>query len=115
MEAMKLPHGERAHVNIVKLRDYSLSSTHEEGQHKARVFGSALGIGPAQAEWLQDSLLAAAREMDCQLGKLDEHGQRYVVDFMAQFGGRTARLRRAWIIRIGEDFPRLITCYVLDS
>ena len=42
---MKLPHNERTYVNIVKLRDYSLSPTHEEGKHKARVFAAALGIG----------------------------------------------------------------------
>jgi hypothetical protein len=27
--------------------------------------------------------------------------------------GKTARLRSAWIIRKGEDFTRLVTCYVI--
>ena len=112
---MKLPHGERAYVNLAKLRDYSLSPTHEEGKHKAKVFAAALGIGSAQAEWLRDSLLVAAGEVECQLGKRDEHGQRYTVDFIAQFGGKSVRLRSAWIVRPVEDFPRLISCYVLDK
>ena len=112
---MKLPHSERAFVNIVKLRDYSLSPTHEEGQHKARVFAAALAIGPDKAEWLRDCLVAAARELECEMGKRDEHGQRYTVDFTARFAGKSANLRSAWIVRPGEDFPRLISCYVLNK
>src|SRR6185436_2179625 len=76
---MKLPNGERAVVDIAKLRDYSLSATHEEGKHKARVFAAALGVGPGQAEWLRDRLIIATREGDCQLGDFDEYGQRYVI------------------------------------
>jgi hypothetical protein len=112
---MKLPHTERVYLNIVKLRDYSLSPTHEEGKHKARVFAAALGIGPDKAEWLRDCLLKAAREFDCQLGKRDEHGQRYTIDFTVQFAGKSARLRSAWIVRAAEDFPRLVSCYVLSK
>ena len=112
---MKLPHNDRAYVNIVKLRDYSLSQKHQEGKHKARVFAAALGIGPEEAEWLQDCLLTAARDLECQLGKRDEHGQRYTVDFTARFAGKSATLRSAWIVRPGEDFPRLISCYVLNK
>ena len=39
---MKLPNAANAFVDLAKLRDYSLSRTHEEGQHKARVFFAAL-------------------------------------------------------------------------
>src|SRR5712671_5539846 len=84
-QGVKLPHNDRAYVNIVKLRDYSLSQTHHEGKHKGRVFAAALGIGPEEAEWLRDCLLTAARELECQLGTRDEHGQRYTVDFTARF------------------------------
>ncbi len=112
---MKLPNYERAHINIVKLRGYSLSTTHPEGKHKARVFAAVLGIGPEQAEWLRDQLFRAAGQLDCETGKHDEHGQRYVVDFTATFGEKSARVRSAWNIRPNEDFPRLISCYVLDE
>jgi hypothetical protein len=112
---MKLPNGERAYINMVKLRGYSLSPTHPEGRHKARVFAAALGIGLQDAEWLRDQLLKAARELNCELGKLDEHGQRYTIDFAATFGEKSARLRSAWNVRPNEDFPRLISCYVLDE
>ena len=112
---MKLPNGERAYINMIKLRGYSLSPTHQEGKHKARVFAAALGIGRKQADWLRDELLKAAREVDCQGGWRDEHGQRYTVDFMVSYGGRAARLRSAWNVRLDEDFPRLVSCYVLED
>jgi hypothetical protein len=35
---MKLPNAEKAVVDIVKLRDYSLNPHHPEGKHKARAF-----------------------------------------------------------------------------
>ena len=112
---MKLPHNERAYINLVKLREYSLSPNHEEGKHKARVFAAALGIGVEQVEWLRDCLFDAARTLECQKGKGDEHGQRYTIDFTPQFAGKSACVRSAWIVRHGEDFPRLISCYVLNK
>lgn len=65
--------------------------------------------------WLRDQLLKAVREMNCAPGKRDEHGQRYLVDFIAAFGGKSARLRSAWNVRPDEDFPRLVSCYVLEE
>jgi hypothetical protein len=112
---MKLPNGARAYINIIKLREYSLNPTHPEGKHKPRVFKAALGIGPESAELLRDQLLRAAREVNSERSKLDEHGQRYVLDFIATFEGKSAHLRSAWNVRPDEDFPRLITCYVLDE
>src|SRR5258708_765888 len=112
---MKLPNCEQAYVDIVKLRDYSLSQTHDEGMHKARVFAAALGIGPEQAGRLRGCVFIAARELECIVGKRDERGQRYLVDLTAQFAGKSARLRSAWIVRPAEDFPRLVSCYVLNK
>lgn len=110
---MKLPNAERAFVEIAKLRDYSLSPQHKEGRHKARVFASALGLGVSHAEWLGERLKEAARAYDCQLGKKTAHGQRYLIDFGLRQAEKTARLRSVWNVRPGEDFPRLVTCYVL--
>jgi hypothetical protein len=41
---MRLPNGDQAIVEIVKLRDYCLSPTHPRGRHKARVFAAVLGL-----------------------------------------------------------------------
>jgi hypothetical protein len=43
----------------------------------------------------------------------DEVGQRYVVDFNVKGPGGEGGVRSTWIIRVGEDFPRLTSCYVL--
>jgi hypothetical protein len=110
---MKLPNVERAFVDIVKLRDYSLDPAHPEGKHKARVFAAALGLTRNEAEWLREQLLAAARTHDCQPGRKTDHGQRYLVDFTLAHRGKSARVRSVWNVRPGEDFPRLVTCYVL--
>ena len=66
---MKLPNAEQAIVEIAKLRNYSLDATHEEGQHKARVFASALGIGADDAEWLRARLFEAALLCECVPGR----------------------------------------------
>ena len=110
---MKLPNAARAIVDIAKLRDYSLNPHHKEGKHKARVFAAALGLSLADGDWLREQLLAVARKRDCELGRQTAYGQRYVIDFVASHQDRSAKLRSVWIVRLGEDFPRLVTCYVL--
>jgi len=110
---VKLPNADRAVVDIAKLRDYSLNPRHTDGKHKARVFAAALGLGVEDGDWLREQLLAVARRQDCQLGRKTAHGQRYLIDFVASRRGRSAKLRSVWIVRPGEDFPRLVTCYVL--
>jgi hypothetical protein len=72
-----------------------------------------LGISRNDTEWLRDQLLSAATQQDCVVGRRTEHGQRYQIDFDVTIRGRTARLRSAWNIRPTENFPRLVTCYLL--
>ncbi len=109
---VRLPNGDRATVDIAKLTDYILSVKHEEGQHKARTIRAALGIGPENADVLQRILLAHARDGEAQLGRGDQHGQRYVVDVIMP--GRTPAvvLRSAWIVDEGSDVPRFVSCYL---
>ena len=110
---VKLPNAQRAFVDIAKLRDYSLSPQHKEGRYKARVFAAALDLELSDAEWLGEQLKEAAREQDCELGKKTVYGQRYLLDFDLSRGPKAVRLRSVWNVRPGEDFPRLVTCYVL--
>jgi hypothetical protein len=100
-------------VDIAKLRDYCLSEIHPVGRHKARVFAAVLGLTAANAADLRVALLEAARLGDALPGEQDEYGQRYTIDFPLLGPGGQAVIRSAWIIRAGEDFPRLTTCYVL--
>jgi hypothetical protein len=111
---VKLPNGDRAVVEIAKVRDYCLSATHFRGRHKARVFASALGLTADDAEELRQLLLVNAVAVDARVGSSDEYGDRYLLDFDVARGNWSARVRSAWIIRRDEDFPRLTSCYVLD-
>jgi len=65
---MTLPEGEYAVVDISKLRDYCLNPAHPRGRHKARVFASTLGLTPADAGFLQEHLLQAARQAEAIAG-----------------------------------------------
>ena len=38
---------------------------------------------------------------------------RYVLDFSMSGPAGEAQIRSTWIVRTGEDFPRLTSCYVL--
>jgi len=100
-------------VDLRKIRDYCLNPDHPRGRHKARVFVVALGLTLEDAEELRDALLVAATDREAVITGRDEYGQRYALDFeMIRAAGR-ARVRSNWIVRSGEDFPRLTSCYVL--
>lgn len=85
---MKLPNGERAIVDILKLQGYCLNQHHPRGRNKARVFAS-FGIGHADAALLRDALLAAANEAEARPGVANPYGQRYIVDFDLVHHSRT--------------------------
>ena len=106
---MKLPNGDRADLGT-KLTDYSLNPLHRHGQHKARVFESVLGITLANSEVLADALVGAA---DAVAKGDNGFGQIYVLRFQMTTGKGTATVLSAWIVRHGEDFPRLTTCFIV--
>lgn len=111
---MKLPNGERAVVELVKLTDYCLDPAHFRGQHKARVFASRLGLGRNDAGAVRSALLEAANQAENVVrGVVDGFGARYVLDFQLTGPKGSATVRSAWIVRTGEDFPRFTSCYLL--
>lgn len=110
---MKLAHADRAVVNIAKLRDYCLNPEHIRGQHKARVFASALGFSSDDAELLRDLLLTAVKITDATPVERDQYGERFIIDFEVEQNHKKAVVRSLWIVRAQEDFPRLTSCYVL--
>lgn len=97
-----------------KLEDYVLNPRHREGRHKARVFESALGITLANGDVLRQAILSAADNSDDAepLGN-NGHGEIYILRFLLQTQKGIATVLTAWIVRDDEDFPRLITCYIL--
>ena len=90
---MPLPHADRAVGKLCKLRDYCLNPLHDEGQHKARLFATALGTTTAEAEDLRTLLLQALQTIDAQVGRRDAYGQRYTVDFLLEWRDKRAMVR----------------------
>lgn len=109
---MIIPNADAAFIDLRKLTEYSLNPEHHTGKHKAKVFADVLGITLDQVEILYNALLEVVRTQNTELGEKDEFGQRYVIDFEMTTENRSAIIRSAWIIREGEDFPRLTSVYV---
>jgi len=110
---MPIPNAENAVVDIRKLRDYCLNAEHENGKHKARLFSSILNMTVNDAEVLRQILLEVVITHEAQLGRQDEFGQRYTVDFILEWQNRRATVRSGWILESGSFPPRLTTCYPL--
>lgn len=110
---MKLPNPDQAIIPPQKLMDYCLNPEHSEGQHKAIVFQSALGIGIDEAQELRAALLFAIQTFDAVPTQRNQYGQKYVLDFTMNRLDKQAVVRSVWIVRDLEGFPRLVTCYVL--
>jgi uncharacterized protein DUF6883 len=85
---MLLPNGDRAIVDIGKLRDYCLNPDNPRGSRKARVFSSALGMTKGDAPALRQRLLQVAVSEQAQVGELDRYGQRYTLEFELRKGTR---------------------------
>jgi hypothetical protein len=109
--AMKMPGGDAAIVNQLKLTGYCLNPEHPRGKHKARVFAT-LGFTADNADELRTALLRAASTADAQLAEADQFGQRYVVEFEIRGPRRAGLVRSMWIVRRGETVPRLTSCFV---
>jgi hypothetical protein len=110
---MRVPNSDKAVADIRKLTEYLLDPEHVDGRHKARLFMSALGLGLEHAEELRRALLIAVTENDAVYGRFDRHGQRYTVDFLFDWRGKSAIIRSGWIVEHESDIPRLTTAYPL--
>jgi hypothetical protein len=72
-----------------------------------------LGITADDADELKQAILSAVITEEATPTERDEYGQRFVVDFSMKRQEKEAVVRSSWIIRSGEDDPRLTSCYVL--
>jgi hypothetical protein len=79
----------------------------------ARVFQSVLGLTLENADVLIAVLRQAVVHGEAVTVKRDKHGQRYIIDFEFSGPAGTAMIRSAWIIRLNESVPRLVTCFIL--
>lgn len=109
---MLLPNGASAVVDIEKLRDYCLNPLHVKGKHKARVFKAALGMAEGDAERLREVLLGVARTHEARRVGPSDYGIRFVIEFQLLGPRGEVTILSSWIIRNGEGFPRLTSCYI---
>ena len=108
-----LPNGDRAIVDIRKLADYCLNPSHPRGRHKARVFRQAAGLQQSDAAWLRDALLKATPAGEAVAVATDAWGTHWRLDVTIRRHRKSAVVRTIWIVRTGEDLPRLVTCWVM--
>ena len=109
---MKLPNGQQAELGT-KLEEYALNPLHREGKHKARVFESLLGISLANADTLRQALRDhAATSDDAEWRGDNGFGNVYVLRCPVATAKGRASVLTVWIVRHGESFPRLTTCYI---
>lgn len=108
-----LPNYIAALLELTKLRDYCLSTTHPRGRHKARQFASSLNISANDAEWLREVILRGLSYTEAISQDNDEFGKRWRMDMLLTRQNRRVMVRTIWMIRHAENFPRFITCWVL--
>lgn len=109
---VSLPNPERAVVDVDKLVRYALNPVHPTGRHKARVFAASLGLTAAHAKVLADALKSAAATESAVLLRMDGYGAHYRLEFMMSHNDRRRLVRSLWIVRSGEDYPRLVSVFV---
>lgn len=108
---MFLPNPDRAIVDPAKVRDYLLSHEHPIGRFKAVVFEAA-GYHRDAWQLLQADLIAIARLSGATLRETTLYGQKFEVPGILRGPAkRELPVITAWLVRRGEDFPRLITVY----
>ena len=110
-EAMLLPCAEQAVIEVAKLRDYLLSSSHPVGRFKA-VFFETLGYKAENWRQLEADLRLLVQSNDAELSQSNPYGRKYEVrGMLGAVATKRVAIVTVWIIRIGEDVPRFVTAY----
>lgn len=108
----RLPGYRDALIADEKLR-YCLDQSHPVGQHKARVFASALGLGPHDTAALRSIICdGVAANPGVLRYTLMDGAQRWVVRW--KMLGRTGIvvMTTVWNVEGRPRRPRLISCYL---
>ena len=105
----KLPNFDQAIVEERKITAYLLDRGHPLGGPKA-VFFELFGFSVANWRLFRDALLAHARANDVARSYRARHGQVHeVIGPLSTPDGRNPAVLVAWMVRKGEDRPRLVT------
>jgi hypothetical protein len=106
-----LRNADRAIVDERKIRDYLLNPLHARGRHKARMFAAALGYDRFDHMTLIRQIKQGILTHEAAFIDLMPHGERFRVEISLDGPAGSAIVRTLWIIRTGEDVPRLTSAY----
>jgi len=91
--------------------DFLVNPDHHAQPGHAKLFSRLFGIDRTNAEQLRVALLSAARNLDVESTRLMSFGTMHKICFPMAGVRRTHRIISVWIIRRGEEHPRLVTAY----
>lgn len=107
-----LPRAAEAVIPTHKLVEYALNPEHPRGQHKARVFQSALGIARSDWRYLHDQLLAGVVGVPVRGTRMTPFGVVYdIVLSVDGLNGATRPVMTIWMVEAGSS-PRLVSTWV---
>lgn len=115
----QLPNYQLALIETSKLVEYALNPANERGQHKAKVFESALGFNLSNWEQLQQAVLEALPLHEAELISETPFGTKYRVDLLISGPNQqTRKLLTIWQYDCQpdgsiQDRPRLVTLYLI--
>lgn len=105
-----------------KLIKYSLSTSHKDGRHKARVWQATIGATDKDADMIYDQVMAMLPHYPAIPRGNSKFGARYNTILPVKGpNGKTVDVRTAWIYRFDHDKgtistkPDLTTIYVEDK
>ena len=108
-----LPNYQNAVITREKLKGYALNPMHDTGKHHALVFKRALGFDQSNWEILAQRIQEELPYCEAVLKKDFEYGRLFeVIMFIKGPNGHAADVVTAWVIKVGTDFPFLVTTYV---
>ena len=108
----KLENYKNAFISIEKLTGFCLNDLHPTGKQKAFVFKSILGISEKDAGILSEAIKIGLIENESFEREIDLYGRRFSVRMKISIFDSEAFVTTGWIIKRGEDFPRLTSCYI---
>ena len=97
------------------VKNLPLSLDHSVGKHKAFLFQKRLGITLNNKKILEIALIEAIKNQDAMVYKEDAFGVHYDVKFYLKTNEGESWILSSWIIRYGENFPRLTNVYPINK
>ncbi|PLR44352.1 DUF6883 domain-containing protein [Chimaeribacter arupi] len=112
-ESGALLNAEHAVVDPKKLASYALNLNHPTGGNKARVFESALGYNPTNADILASRIQEGVLTNPAKVLDKNNFGQLMGVDMpILGVNGETVLVRTGWMYETDAVVPRMTTLFI---